>query len=102
MKCPRCGNNWDVSKSPCSLCGLLVRLPDHLRSREHINTSPQGPLSWSGMVSSERGTDNPLLNTLPPGSGIHSKPEAREPNTNNSSLKYLPPRPTRSSSGVHS
>lgn len=31
MMCPRCGNEWDVSKSPCSNCGLLVRLPGHAR-----------------------------------------------------------------------
>lgn len=34
MQCPRCGNQWDVSRSPCSRCGLLVRLPG--RSRETI------------------------------------------------------------------
>ena len=33
MTCPRCGNEWDVSKSPCSSCGLLVRLPGHSRSQ---------------------------------------------------------------------
>lgn len=32
MQCPRCGNKWDVSKSPCSHCGLRVHLPGPLRS----------------------------------------------------------------------
>lgn len=26
MICPRCGNEWDVTKSPCKRCGLLVRM----------------------------------------------------------------------------
>jgi hypothetical protein len=33
MTCPRCGNEWDVSRSPCSQCGLLVRLPGRLGAR---------------------------------------------------------------------
>jgi len=24
--CPRCGNEWDASKSPCTRCGLVLRL----------------------------------------------------------------------------
>ena len=27
MTCPRCGSDGDVSKSPCSRCGLFVRVP---------------------------------------------------------------------------
>ncbi len=27
MTCPRCNNEWDVSKSPCPRCGLKVNLP---------------------------------------------------------------------------
>ena len=27
MTCPRCNAEWDVSKSPCPRCGLLVHLP---------------------------------------------------------------------------
>ncbi len=37
MMCPRCSNEWDVSKSPCSRCGLLVRVPG--RSGTRSNTS---------------------------------------------------------------
>src|SRR5215475_8482163 len=33
MTCPRCGNEWDVSKSPCSRCGLLVRIPTRNQTR---------------------------------------------------------------------
>ncbi|WP_376796657.1 protein kinase [Thermogemmatispora sp.] len=27
MICPRCGNEWDASKGPCTRCGLVIRLP---------------------------------------------------------------------------
>src|SRR5438876_2976432 len=27
MICPRCGNEWDASKSPCTRCGLVIRIP---------------------------------------------------------------------------
>jgi hypothetical protein len=27
MICPRCGNEWDANKSPCTRCGLVIRLP---------------------------------------------------------------------------
>jgi hypothetical protein len=37
MQCPHCGNEWDVSKSPCPRCGLRVRLPGP--SRASIRTS---------------------------------------------------------------
>jgi Protein kinase domain len=27
MICPRCGNEWDANKSPCTRCGLVIRMP---------------------------------------------------------------------------
>jgi serine/threonine protein kinase len=27
MICPRCGNEWDATKSPCTRCGLVIRVP---------------------------------------------------------------------------
>jgi len=29
MTCPRCGAEWDVTKSPCPRCALRVQLPHH-------------------------------------------------------------------------
>ncbi len=28
MICPRCGNEWDATKSPCTRCGLVIRVPN--------------------------------------------------------------------------
>ncbi len=39
MICPRCGNEWDASKSPCTRCGLVIRLPNQPGST--VRTSPQ-------------------------------------------------------------
>ena len=35
MNCPRCGNEWDVSRGACTRCGLAIRVP---------NQNPSGPL----------------------------------------------------------
>jgi serine/threonine protein kinase len=45
MTCPRCGNEWDVTKSPCSNCGLTVRLPNSMRSASRTPTPNLQPLS---------------------------------------------------------
>jgi hypothetical protein len=54
MTCPRCGNEWDVSKSPCTRCGLLVRLPGRLGSAARIHTPPQKEVTPSGGMPSVR------------------------------------------------
>jgi hypothetical protein len=53
MICPRCGNEWDASRSPCTRCGLVIRLPNQ----------PGG----SGRTSStsQRSTSQPS-SSLPP------------------------------------
>ena len=38
MICPRCGNEWDASKSPCTRCGLVVRLPGGSTGRSSLPT----------------------------------------------------------------
>lgn len=43
MMCPRCGNEGDVSKSPCSRCGLQVRLPGHSGATARPQTSLPSP-----------------------------------------------------------
>ena len=40
MICPRCGNEWDVSRSPCSRCGLLVWLSGRAESAAPSRTPP--------------------------------------------------------------
>lgn len=41
MICPRCGNEWDASKSPCTSCGLVIRLPDQSGSVRRPSSTPQ-------------------------------------------------------------
>ncbi len=41
MTCPRCGNQWDVSKSPCSRCGLLVHLPGRFGATRNTASASQ-------------------------------------------------------------
>src|SRR5712691_662864 len=43
MTCPRCGNEWDVSKSPCSRCGLLVRIPARNQTRSQQQSDGRAP-----------------------------------------------------------
>ncbi len=48
MMCPRCNAEWDVSKTPCPQCGLLVHLPGRLGTRpntlpERVIPPPQTP-----------------------------------------------------------
>lgn len=53
MTCPRCGNNWDVSKSPCGQCGLLVRLPGNMAARR-TSQSTRNNSSVSGSMPTVR------------------------------------------------
>ena len=47
MTCPRCNTEWDVSKTPCPRCGLLVHLPGRLGTRPNTPSDrvmpPQTP-----------------------------------------------------------
>lgn len=41
MICPRCGNEWDASKSPCTRCGLAIRVPGQSGPLERSASPPQ-------------------------------------------------------------
>ena len=60
MRCPRCGsdNERDVSKTPCSRCGLLVRMPERSTSHNRL-VSPRPP--QQKMLD---GRSNPFLTRL--------------------------------------
>ena len=45
MICPRCGNEWDASKSPCTRCGLVIRVPGQSGSGPLGRTSTPLPKS---------------------------------------------------------
>jgi hypothetical protein len=59
MTCPRCGNEWDVSKSPCSRCGLLVRLPGKLGAR--TSNSSVAPSQKTPPQPSQQSGDLPTV-----------------------------------------
>src|SRR5579884_4307726 len=61
MICPRCGNEWDASKSPCTRCGLVIRMPG--KSGPLNRTSTPLPKSPSGPYQAASGPSNPYQTT---------------------------------------
>ncbi len=41
MICPRCGNEWEVNKGPCTRCGLVLRMPGQQGSAGRTSTPSQ-------------------------------------------------------------
>ena len=65
MICPRCGNEWDASRSPCTRCGLVIRLPNQSGSGRTSSTSqrstsqPSSNLPQGGQWSRESSASQP-------------------------------------------
>lgn len=83
MTCPRCGNEWDVSKTPCSRCGLLVRLPGRVGSVGRTSTPPQREATQSGGIrpvkqpvegSASSGMAMPTMPPTPTGPTVMPRP----------------------------
>jgi hypothetical protein len=87
MRCPRCGNEWEVNKGPCTRCGLVLRMPGqsgtsgrtstpsqniYPHSQQTGNGSPAQPQSQNmpfdemQMPSSPRSRDFPFPLKTPP------------------------------------
>lgn len=45
MTCPRCGTEWDITKSPCPQCALRVQLPHHSEEAEQGESASPPALS---------------------------------------------------------
>jgi Protein kinase domain len=72
MICPRCGNEWDANKSPCTRCGLVIRLPGQ--------SGPLGPAASSSMQKNSSQQSGDLSKLRPPSgspSGDLSSPTTR-------------------------
>ncbi len=71
MICPRCGNEWDANKSPCTRCGLVIRLPNQPGSLGRTSTP----------LSNQKGTtpSGNLLPGMPQASGLPSGPLSNTP-----------------------
>src|SRR5690349_9677427 len=92
MTCPRCGNEWDVSKSPCSRCGLLVRIPARNQTRSQQQSDgralekqqqsrpnsfeapsmPSSSMNFPGQASSGQSSSRPSNPSWPPMAGSNS------------------------------
>src|SRR6266849_8051069 len=61
MICPRCGNEWDANKSPCTRCGLVIRMPGQ-----------SGPLGRAASPSIQKNISQQLGSSIRPQSGVPS------------------------------
>jgi len=78
MLCPRCETEWDVSKSPCPRCGLLVHVPGRSRTRpstpqQEIPQTPRmsrsaqtGDASFSKQQTVDTSFPKQTSNVMPP------------------------------------
>ncbi len=81
MICPRCGNEWDASRSPCTRCGLIIRMPGKSewvatplpKSPSSPYQSPSGPLSSPQNGSGPSGSLNPSQNASGPSGPYQSR-----------------------------
>src|SRR5438093_3505189 len=66
MICPRCGNEWDATKSPCTRCGLIIRVPGQAGSPGRGTTlPPTRNIQQSSCLSiPNTSTDKPLSNNI--------------------------------------
>ena len=51
MICPRCGNEWDATRGPCTHCGFVVRTAGQSGSFPNLPNTPQGSSQPSGVLS---------------------------------------------------
>jgi serine/threonine protein kinase len=61
MICPRCGNEWDANKSPCTRCGLVIRMPGQ-----------SGPLGRAASPSIQKNISQQPGSSFRPQSGVPS------------------------------
>ena len=62
MTCPRCNTEWDVSKSPCPRCGLLVHVP----GRSGVRPTPSSNRGVPATPQFPRVPQTPQPNGMPP------------------------------------
>ena len=93
MTCPRCGNEWDVSKSPCLRCGLLVRLPGRLGSRAGGTSviPPQKTPLQPSQLSGNMPAVKPLNSFSAP--AVSNKQSSNAAGANNSNMASPSPAP---------
>src|SRR2546426_3865795 len=96
MICPRCGNEWDATKSPCTRCGLAIRLSNYpgapARTSPAAQTAPSRTLP-PGPAQPNLSQSGPLSTTSP--SGPSWSVRGSTANSNSAGPSTLPntPRP---------
>ena len=62
MICPRCGNEWDANKSPCTRCGLVIRMPGQSGSpgRTSVPPSQNSASPYQNQSTSQSSPQSPL------------------------------------------
>ena len=72
MTCPRCNTEWDVSKSPCPRCGLLVHVPGRSTTRptassqQGVPPTPPLPKRVQPSQGNDASADRQHQNGIPP------------------------------------
>ncbi|TMD47792.1 MAG: hypothetical protein E6I90_04160 [Chloroflexi bacterium] len=94
MICPRCGNEWDASKSPCTRCGLVIRMPSQsgplgrTASSPPQNSSSQqsngSPANRQQPASSPGAPNNPPSQPSPSSRGSIVSPNTPQPSSSSS------------------
>lgn len=80
MMCPRCGTEWDITKSPCPQCSLRVRLPRHSDEAEQgENASPPGPAEKNTPLPSSQVDSAGNMTSLSQQKAIPHRPRVTAP-----------------------
>src|SRR5436309_1132161 len=105
MICPRCGNEWDASKSPCTRCGLVIRIPGQAGplgrsaapTQQNISYQPRLPDGSGGLPIVRPQSSGPLgrssSGNLPSNTPAFSRESTMTPNTPISTQAPNTPRP---------
>ena len=93
MICPRCGNEWDASKSPCTRCGLVIRIPGQagplgrntVPTQQNFSYQPGLPDGSGGLPIVRQQSSGPLgrpsSGNLPSNTPAFSRESTMTPNT---------------------
>src|SRR3989440_12924450 len=93
MICPRCGNEWDASRSPCTRCGLVIRIPGQVGpsgrntapTQQNISQQPRQPDGSTGLPLLRPQSSDPLgrssSGNLPSNASAFSRESTMVPNT---------------------
>jgi serine/threonine protein kinase len=74
MICPRCGNEWDATKSACTRCGFVVRMAGQSGSFPNLTNAPQRNGQQSGGLSNPQQQSGGLTQPVQSGFSTTGRP----------------------------